>query len=81
MEIDSFINQVSERVVAYLDDSNDRPVSNYVAPADLQNVVDMELPECGRGREKLLGDIDQYLRTCVKTDKAEFMNPLWAGVR
>ena len=25
-------------------------------------------------------DIDNYLRACVKTNRAEFMNPLWGGL-
>jgi glutamate/tyrosine decarboxylase-like PLP-dependent enzyme len=80
MEIERFINEVGERVVKYLNDSDERPLSSYVSPDDLRNAVDMEFPKYGHGREKVLGDIDQYLRSCVKTDKAEFMNPLWAGV-
>ena len=66
MKIESFINEVCVRVVSYIE-ADDKPLVNYVPPAVLKRDVDLELPQAGLGREKLLGDIDEYLRSCVKT--------------
>lgn len=80
MDVETFVNAVSERVIDYINDNSDRPLADYVPPAKLQAVTDLDFSEEGNGSEGILSDIDEYLRLCVKTDRPEFMNPLWAGV-
>jgi glutamate/tyrosine decarboxylase-like PLP-dependent enzyme len=80
MDVESFVDAVSERVVGYVRDDKTRPLVDYVPPAKLEQASDLEFSEEGGGLEQVLLDIDEYLRRCVKTDRPEFMNPLWAGV-
>jgi glutamate/tyrosine decarboxylase-like PLP-dependent enzyme len=38
------------------------------------------LPLEGLGSQSILDDVDNFLKQCVKTNRPEFMNPLWGGL-
>ncbi len=81
MDVVDFIDALSSRVVNYLDSANSPgKVVDYLPAKSLSKTTDIKLPLEGRGLDSVLDDIDNYLRACVKTNRAEFMNPLWGGV-
>ena len=81
MDVVDFIDALSSRVVNYLDSANSAgKVVDYLPAKSLSKTTDIKLPLEGRGLDSVLDDIDNYLRACVKTNRAEFMNPLWGGV-
>lgn len=81
MEIEPFITSICDRVVQYIE-AGDAPgkIVTAVPHESRKRSADLRLPVEGRGREAVLDDIDDYLRACVKTHRAEFMNPLWGGI-
>lgn len=81
MDVEDFIDALSSRIVSYLKDANSPgKVVEYLPAQSLVKTSDLKLPLEGRGLNSVLDDIDNYLRSCVKTNRAEFMNPLWGGV-
>jgi hypothetical protein len=81
MDVDDFINALSSRIVSYLGDANSPgKVVDFLPAKSLVKTSDLKLPLEGRGLNSVLDDIDNYLKACVKTNRAEFMNPLWGGV-
>ena len=81
MDVVDFIDALSSRIVTYLDGANSPgKVVDYLPASSLSKITDLKLPLEGRGLDSVLDDIDNYLRACVKTNRAEFMNPLWGGV-
>ncbi len=81
MQIEPFIASLCDRVVQYIQ-AADAPgkVVTDVPHETRKRSADLRLPVEGRGTEAVLDDIDDYLRACVKTNRAEFMNPLWGGL-
>lgn len=81
MEVEDFIDALSSRVISYLGDAeSEGKLVNFLPASSLKKTFDLKLPLEGRGINSVLDDIDEYLRYCVKTNRAEFMNPLWGGV-
>jgi glutamate/tyrosine decarboxylase-like PLP-dependent enzyme len=81
MAVNDFIDALSVRIVSYLE-SADAPgkVVDFLPGKSLSKIADLKLPLEGRGINSVLDDIDEYLRLCVKTNRAGFMNPLWGGL-
>ena len=81
MGVNDFIDALSQRIVSYLENS-DSPgkVVDFLPANSLRKISDLKLPLEGRGLNSVLDDIDEYLRLCVKTNRAGFMNPLWGGL-
>jgi glutamate/tyrosine decarboxylase-like PLP-dependent enzyme len=81
MELESFIGAIADRIIEYLH-ASDEPgkVSNPVPHTSLAKTSDLKLPLEGNGMDAVLDDIDAYLLSCVKTNRPEFMNPLWGGI-
>lgn len=81
MELDEFVNQLCERILVYMKDADERgKVVDYIPADSLSKTTDVHLPLEGRGVDAVFDDIDEFLRRCVKTNRAEFMNPLWGGL-
>ena len=53
---------------------------DYLSEASRRKTTDLSLPLEGNGSEKVLDDIDEFLRQCVRTNNPQFMNPLWGGL-
>ena len=81
MELEAFIGEVADRIVGYLH-AGDKPgkVAEPVPYTSLSRTTDLKIPLEGHGMNAVLDDIDAYLRSCVKTNRPEFMNPLWGGI-
>ena len=81
MAASELIDALSVRIVSYLE-SADSPgkVVDFLPGKSLREITDLKLPLEGRGLNAVLDDIDEYLRLCVKTNRAGFMNPLWGGL-
>jgi len=81
MEIEAFVNHLCDRIISYMEEA-EKPgkIVNFIPAESLASKIDLELPSAGRGADAVLDDIDEYLRYCVKTNRPEFMNPLWGGL-
>tara|TARA_B110000444_G_scaffold126707_1_gene119211 strand:- start:29392 stop:30825 length:1434 start_codon:yes stop_codon:yes gene_type:complete len=81
MELEVFIGEIADRIFAYLN-AGDEPgkVSQPIPHTSLSKTSDLQLPLEGNGINAVLDDIDAYLKSCVKTNRPEFMNPLWGGI-
>ena len=71
MELDAFIEAITERVVQYLRETEQQgKVTKHSPPASLSRTTDLQLPLEGNGMDSVLDDVDAYLRSCVKTNRA-----------
>ena len=81
MELEDFANRLCERIIAYME-SAEKPgkLVDYTPAESLAKTTDVHLPLEGHGADAIFDDIDEFLRHCVKTNRPEFMNPLWGGL-
>ena len=81
MELETFIGEIADRILKYLQ-AAEQPgkVAEPMPHTSLSKTTDLKIPLEGNGMNAVLDDIDAYLRTCVKTNRPEFMNPLWGGI-
>ena len=82
MQLEGFIDEIAKRAVDYIESSEDKSVStiDYVSYNSRQKTTDLKLPLEGRGFDRVLDDIDEFLKQCVRTNSGSFMNPLWGGL-
>ncbi len=82
MQLEGFIDEIAKRAVNYIESSEDKSVStiDYVSYNSRQKTTDLKLPLEGRGVDRVLDDIDEFLKQCVRTNSGSFMNPLWGGL-
>ena len=75
------MNQLCQRILSYLEEAEEPgKVVDFVPAESLSKITDVGLPIEGRGQQAVFDDIDEFLRRCVKTNRPEFMNPLWGGL-
>jgi len=75
------VNQLCQRILSYLEEAEvPGKVVDFVPAESLSKITDVGLPIEGRGQQAVFDDIDEFLRRCVKTNRPEFMNPLWGGL-
>lgn len=75
------MNQLCQRILSYLEEAEvPGKVVDFVPAESLSKITDVGLPIEGRGQQAVFDDIDEFLRRCVKTNRPEFMNPLWGGL-
>ena len=83
MDLDAatFIDEIAARLLEHVQ-SKDRPgrVSPVSSLATMRRTLDHGLPIQGFGTDSILDDLDTYLANSVKTNRSEFMNPLWGGL-
>ena len=81
MELEDFVNRLCERIISYME-SAEKPgkLVDYVPAESLSKTTDVYLPLEGHGADAMFDDIDEFLRHSVKTNRPEFMNPLWGGL-
>ena len=81
MELEDFVNRLCERIVAYMKSAEEPgKLVDYTPAESLSKTTDVHLPLEGHGANAVFDDIDEFLRHCVKTNRPEFMNPLWGGL-
>ena len=81
-ELTEFLDGLIERIDSYIQ-SSDKPgqkTVDFLNSESRRKVTDLSLPLEGNGSQSILDDIDSFLRQCVKTNRPEFMNPLWGGL-
>lgn len=81
LDEEAFIDEVAHRLLAHVL-SKDQPgrVSPAASLSTMRRTLDMGLPLEGYGVDGILDDLDTYLHNSVKTNRSEFMNPLWGGL-
>jgi glutamate/tyrosine decarboxylase-like PLP-dependent enzyme len=83
MDLDAatFIDEIAARLLDHVQ-AKDRPgrLSPSASLASMRRTLDLGLPLEGFGTDSVLDDLDTYLANSVKTNRPEFMNPLWGGL-
>ena len=81
-ELTQFLDDLVSRVQNYIDSSkkSDEKTVEFLNPTSRLKSTDLMLPLEGRGSQSILDDVDNFLKQCVKTNRPEFMNPLWGGL-
>ena len=82
MQLEGFIDEIAQRAVKYIESSDDKSTNtiDYLSHGSRKKTTDLKLPLEGRGAERVLDDIDEFLKQCVRTNSGSFMNPLWGGL-
>lgn len=77
----TFIDEVTRRIVAHIN-AKDQPgrVNPSSSLDSMRRTLDLSLPLQGYGTDGVLDDLDTYIANSVKTNRSEFMNPLWGGL-
>ncbi len=80
--LSEFLDELMVRISSYIDTNADKQAKtvDFLPFESRKRVTDLALPLEGKGVQTLLDDIDEFLRQCVKTNRPEFMNPLWGGL-
>ena len=81
-ELTQFLDDLVSRVQNYIDSSkkSDEKTVEFLNATSRLKSTDLMLPLEGRGSQSILDDVDNFLKQCVKTNRPEFMNPLWGGL-
>ena len=81
-DLSDFLDNLVERIVDYVEasHSNKHKTVNFLPASSRKKVTDLSLPLEGHGSQAILDDLDEFLKQCVKTNRPEFMNPLWGGL-
>lgn len=81
-ELTQFLDGLTQRIELYINsaDNTDHKTVDYLSPSSRGQSTDLSLPLEGNGSQSILDDIDEFLRQCVRTNRPEFMNPLWGGL-
>ncbi len=82
MVLEEFIDNLADRIVNYAKLSNDKSEKtlDFMTYDSRSKTTDLKLPLEGLGPQSVMDDIDEFLKQCVKTNRGEFMNPLWGGL-
>ena len=81
-ELTQFLDGLTHRIESYINsaDNSGHKTVDYLTPSSRGQSTDLSLPLEGNGSQSILDDIDEFLRQCVRTNRPEFMNPLWGGL-
>jgi len=82
MVLEEFIDNLADRIVNYANSSDvkSKKTLDFMTPESRSKTTDLKLPLEGLGPQSVMDDIDEFLKQCVKTNRGEFMNPLWGGL-
>ena len=81
MDTPAFIDEVAHRLLAYIASKDDEARVNPAASlSTMRRTLDVQLPLEGHGLDAVLDDLDTFIANSVKTNRSEFMNPLWGGL-
>jgi len=81
-DLSDFLDNLVTRIADYVEDSHivNHKTVDFLPASSREKVTDLSLPLEGHGTQSILDDIDEFLKQCVKTNRPEFMNPLWGGL-
>ncbi len=81
MDTAAFIDEIARRLVGYIESSSeDSRVNPSLSLQSMRKTLDLGLPLDGHGMNSVLDDLDLFITNSVKTNRPEFMNPLWGGL-
>ena len=81
MDTAAFIDEIAHRLVDYIESNdNESRVNPSMSLTSMRRTLDINLPLEGQGLDAVLDDLDTYIANSVKTNRPEFMNPLWGGM-
>ena len=82
MELEVFIDEIARRAISYIESGSDNSINaiDYISHNSRRKTTDLKLPLEGRGSDRILDDVDEFLKQCVRTNSGSFMNPLWGGL-
>ena len=74
-------SSVKKIIVDYINQSEteNSEFLNYKTPSELKEILDLKISEEGISYEKLLFELEKYLKYSVKTRNKQFFNQLYAG--
>jgi glutamate/tyrosine decarboxylase-like PLP-dependent enzyme len=75
------LNEVFEKIRQYIESNadNQKPVVNYKSPAELADLIKMQIGDSGADQNEFLEMVDQYLTYSVRTGNKQFLNQLYSG--
>jgi len=81
-DLATFLDGLVKRIAFYVEESHleGNKTVEYLPATSRSKTTDLSLPLEGHGTQAILDDIDEFLNQCVKTNRPEFMNPLWGGL-
>ncbi len=81
-ELTTFLDALISRIDDYIQSSDEhgQKTVEFLSAESRSRVTDLSLPLQGYGSDQILDDLDEFLTQCVKTNRPEFMNPLWGGL-
>ena len=73
--------KILKMVNDYIQENQDpeTPVTHFLPPEELNQRLDLHLPEEGGSLEDLYSTIAEYLQYSVRTGHRQFLNQLWSG--
>lgn len=81
MDTAAFIDEIARRLVGYIDSpSGNSRINPSLSPQSMRKTLDLGLPLNGHDLNSVLDDLDLFITNSVKTNRPEFMNPLWGGL-
>lgn len=81
MDTAAFIDEIAHRLVDYIESSEKSSrVNPSMSLTSMRKTLDIHLPMEGQDLDAVLDDLDTYIANSVKTNRPEFMNPLWGGM-
>ena len=81
MDTAAFIDEIARRMAGYIESSRaDSRVNPSLSLQSMRKTLDLGLPLDGHGLNSVLDDLDLFITNSVKTNRPEFMNPLWGGL-
>jgi len=80
-ELESLLGKAARIAARYLEEHGDRglPVTQILAPEELERKLKPAIPREGRGLDPLLDDLRGILRYSVRTGSPRFFNQLFGG--
>ena len=76
----NILEALTERVLVFIEDAYEvGMVKPTNSEREIRRGIRLNLPLEGEGIDSLLENIDDYLKYCIRTNRSEFMNPLWGG--
>ena len=81
MDTAGFVDEIARRLVSYIESTNEPSrVNPAMSPQSMRKTLDVHLPLEGHDLNAVLDDLDTFIANSVKTNRSEFMNPLWGGL-
>jgi glutamate/tyrosine decarboxylase-like PLP-dependent enzyme len=75
------LNEVFDKIRQYIESNadNQKPVVKYKRPAELADLINMQIADAGLAENDFLELVDQYLNYSVRTGNKQFLNQLYSG--